>query len=348
MEENGMHGNDSCAPHCNGDSPSPEHRPEKEEEIRIGDPPLSKSAGKKLKKLQRYEEKKARQKAMAKQIKERSKEQKRQDWADKLAGLGEEERSNLIQAKVDARKERRAQMLQDRQLTKQKLKNAQQSGQNIVLDLELCELMTSGEISSLMQQIMYCYAANKKSSTPAHIWLTGCRGKIKSRLEKVPGFDNWHVEKEECYYIEALKERKDNLVYLTADSENVVKELDSSKIYIIGGLVDRNRFKGITMQKAEDQGIQTVKLPISEHLRMTSSQVLTVNQVFEILITYLELKDWKKSLMKVIPQRKRSEVDYSDPSNEAKKVTVSNDNSGEETSCTFESTEKEEEVTLQT
>lgn len=72
-----------------------------------------------------------------------------------------------------------------------------------------------------------------------------------------------------------------------------------------------------------------------------------MNQVFEILITYLEFKDWKKSLIQVIPQRKRSEVDYSDASNEAKKMTVFNDNSREETSCTFESTEKEE-VTLQT
>ncbi|KAH9287641.1 hypothetical protein KI387_031758, partial [Taxus chinensis] len=288
MEENGTNADDSAsAPHHHhqlqdGLAPTQEITENQQEdvyeEIQTRDPPLTKSAKKKLLKLKRYEAKKVQQKAIARQNKERAKEQKRQEWADKLAGLAEDERLSFIQAKADVRKERRAHMLQHRELTKQKLLTAQHSGQNIVLDLELCELMTTGEINSLTQQIMYCYAANKKSSSPAHIWLTGCKGEIGSRLQKLPGFDNWLVEKEERSYIEALKEQKDNMVYLTADSENIVEELESSKIYVIGGLVDRNRFKGITMQKAENQGIQTAKLPIAEHLRMTSSQVLTVNQ----------------------------------------------------------------------
>lgn len=37
--------------------------------------------------------------------------------------------------------------------------------------------------------------------------------------------------------------------------------------------------------------------------------MLTVNQVIEILLKYLETKDWKVSFFDVIPQRKRPEVD---------------------------------------
>jgi tRNA (guanine9-N1)-methyltransferase len=70
-----------------------------------------------------------------------------------------------------------------------------------------------------------------------------------------------------------LQDQKENLVYLTADSETVLDELDLKKIYIIGGLVDRNRWKGITMKKASEQGIQTAKLPIGSYLKMSSSQV---------------------------------------------------------------------------
>lgn len=305
-----------------------------EEEDGSGSPRVSKSAKKKLMKLQRYEAKKAHRRAIAKQSKQEHMERKRQEWADKLAALPEDERSSLVQAKLDTRKERMAERNQEREHTREKLRNAMQCGQNIVVDLEFCELMNPNEINSLVQQIMYCYAGNRKSASPAHLWLTGCKGEIMSRMQKVPGFHNWLVEKEERSYIEALHERKEDLVYLTADSEDVLQELEASKIYVVGGLVDRNRWKGITMQKAQEQGIQTAKLPIAEHLSMTSSQVLTVNQVFEILITFLEFKDWRRSLLKVIPQRKRPEIDSNDLhlTNERKKMSSGNEN-GEVSPC---------------
>lgn len=41
-------------------------------------------------------------------------------------------------------------------------------------------------------------------------------------------------------------------------------------------------------------------------------QVLTVNQVIEILLKFLENQDWKTSFFQVIPQRKRGEADSED------------------------------------
>ncbi|CAN6253458.1 unnamed protein product [Urochloa humidicola] len=108
-----------------------------------------------------------------------------------------------------------------------------------------------------------------------------------------------------------------------ADAETVLDDLDMSKIYIIGGLVDRNRWKGITQKKAAEQGIQSAKLPIGNYLKMSSSQVLTVNQVFEIMLKFVETRDWKTAFFHVIPQRKRGEAEAGD---DEAKVSLDGDN----------------------
>ena len=58
-----------------------------------------------------------------------------------------------------------------------------------------------------------------------------------------PNYSNWNISFEPQHFSDAFKENKQDLVYLTAESDNILKELDSTKVYIIGGLVDHNKFK---------------------------------------------------------------------------------------------------------
>jgi tRNA (guanine9-N1)-methyltransferase len=257
--------------------------------------PLSK---KQMKKRKRYE------KLM--DIKKRKKQQAKERRHSKAAAEGrdleEERRLQLEREKSGEGRKRREEEWN------KKMESAKTSF-CVCIDCGFEDLMTFKEVNSLASQIRYCYAANKRSENPVYISLSSLNesGTTFEQLSKVEGFpERWKSRGFSCS-CESLETMHDikNLVYLTSDSETTLEHLDDSKIYVIGGIVDRNRLKGITIEKANELGIETAKLPIEEHLKLVATKVLTVNHVFEILLKYRELgNDWKRALLEVLPQRK--------------------------------------------
>jgi tRNA (guanine9-N1)-methyltransferase len=75
--------------------------------------------------------------------------------------------------------------------------------------------------------------------------------KMVQNLEKA-NCKNWAVDFTAETYMTELQDKFENknIVYLTADSPNVIENLDDSKAYIIGGIVDRNRYLNLTLNKA--------------------------------------------------------------------------------------------------
>ncbi|KAI7184761.1 hypothetical protein D0869_10004 [Hortaea werneckii] len=105
------------------------------------------------------------------------------------------------------------------------------------------------------------------------------------------------------------------VVYLTSDSPHTLTEMKPYSTYIIGGLVDKNREKGICYKRACEAAekckvegrkmeVKTAKLPIGEYLEMSSRKVLATNHVNEIMLKWLECGDWGEAFMRVIPKRK--------------------------------------------
>lgn len=52
---------------------------------------------------------------------------------------------------------------------------------------------------------------------------------------------------------------KDKIVYLSADADETLTELKKDELYVIGGIVDRNRYKNLTLDKAADLEIRAAK-----------------------------------------------------------------------------------------
>ena len=78
-------------------------------------------------------------------------------------------------------------------------------------------------------------------SRPLKVQLTSVEGEMKRLLSKLGGFDDWKLFQAEKPFYELFP--KPDIVYLSPESPNVLREIDHSKVYIIGGLVDHNRLK---------------------------------------------------------------------------------------------------------
>ena len=95
----------------------------------------------------------------------------------------------------------------------------------------------------------------------------------------------------------------EKVIYLTPDSEHVLEEINNDSTYVIGGIVDKNRFKGKTFESARAMNIKTARLPVPEYIDLKTSPVLTIYHVFEILLKYKDCKNWKDALESYVPKR---------------------------------------------
>ena len=57
----------------------------------------------------------------------------------------------------------------------------------------------------------------------------------------------------EAPFADLFEGRAADLVYLTADAADTLADMRSSDIYVVGGVVDRNRYKNLTLEKAAAQ-----------------------------------------------------------------------------------------------
>jgi tRNA (guanine9-N1)-methyltransferase len=146
-----------------------------------------------------------------------------------------------------------------------------------VMDCQWDALMKESDISHLLKQVNISYGANRSSELPFALHLTSYGGALqqcvdaRSLLLKCTGI---HANS----YLDVFADRRASIVYLTAESPNVLTAISENDIYVIGALVDHNTRKGICHEHALKAGVRTARLPIEEHLSIRTRRVITVNQ----------------------------------------------------------------------
>ena len=126
----------------------------------------------------------------------------------------------------------------------------------------------------------------------------------------------------------ATSKSKASIIYLTADSPHTLDRLEANTSYIIGGIIDKNRHKGLCYKRARERGIATARLPIGEYMTMQSRSVLAINHVVEIMLKWLETGDWGESFLSVIPKRKEAKLRVKEGTEDSRAVEEADDDGG--------------------
>ncbi|KAF7302127.1 SAM-dependent MTase TRM10-type domain-containing protein [Mycena indigotica] len=252
-------------------------------------PPMTKSAMKKAARRERIAAQRGEKRAREKEVRKAKKREREERRA-----AGELEEDDLPKAK--------------------RRRVGPPFGGRVVIDLGFDNSMTEKEVLSLTSQLAYSYSANRNSGYQFRLLFTHLDGKTLTRLESVGDAAHsrwknaeWWTEDYDKLW-EADPNVKSSVVYLTADSEEELTELKPEETYIIGGICDHNRLKNATLDKAQKGGVRTARLPIGRYLaEMKTRKVLTVNQTFEILVNWVDSRDWETAFHTVIPKRKFEE-----------------------------------------
>lgn len=263
---------------------------------------LSKNQRKRMAKEQRMREKKIFKKQQAKEEREQRKAQKK----DSLEKLWRTMTPEEIEKDRNARHDKVKELRQQSKDKKVRLQRGLEEGQRIVIDYDFESYMHVGEIKSIVQQTNFTYGMNGKAAYPCHLILTSIRGGIEKAFDRqLPSRHSWIATQTSQSYLEMFEKEKNKLVYLTSEAENEIDELEKDKIYVIGGIVDKNRHKGLCYTRAQEHGIATARLPIGDYVKLNRSPVMCTNHVVEILVKWQETRDWQQAFDAVVPERKR-------------------------------------------
>ena len=175
------------------------------------------------------------------------------------------------------------------------------NGLHVAIDLSYMDGMTEAEQRSLKNQVKIAYADNLRQEAPLKLLLTSVAGAADQLLRTLAGFpDKWELETHAAHYLDVVP--REDVVVLTPDSPHVLVTLDRTKCYIVNGLVDRQSQIGLSLGRAAAQKLATARLPLDEHVRLTRSNRLPLNQVTGILAHVAHTGDWRAAILRYIPK----------------------------------------------
>ncbi|KAL0225209.1 hypothetical protein RCL1_003121 [Eukaryota sp. TZLM3-RCL] len=265
-------------------------------------PALSKNQQKRIAQIEKRRQQHAERKQQQKEQKQLLKEQRRAE----LSQMPDEERQRVL----DEYKASRLLQSMENEMRKMRLSKCieDHSLPLVILDCGFSSLMSDKELFYSCQQLEMIYGVNSSSEHTLPLCFSSFNGQFLEAMDRYrPTHVNWKVFKSsEPFNSESARCHRQKVVYLTADSPNVLTDIEKNTGYVVGVIVDRNRLSGTTLEVAGSSAVETARLPLQEHCVLASSAVLSTVHVVDIIRLKYSGLDWKSTLQQCLPARKVS------------------------------------------
>ncbi|EUD65451.1 hypothetical protein C922_04191 [Plasmodium inui San Antonio 1] len=200
--------------------------------------------------------------------------------------------------------ERRALQEEKKKRRQQFLIKAYNEGYKICYNCSFLNLMGEKEVSSLAKQVFLGYHYMIKEQLPVQFHFTSLMSsdEFYTQLRDKYALGKWRVHIHSEDYWDLFPREK--IVVLSPDAEEELTEVRDDEVYVISALVDRSVSKNLSFSQASLHNLVTKKLPMEKYFKKRKSNVLNVNTVVEILISFLKNQNWMKVFEKCVPQKK--------------------------------------------
>lgn len=266
-----------------------------------------------------WQRKKAEKKERQRQSAAARKAAQQAEWEQ----LSEEERERRRRAAIAVHEKRR---VQEEALLAEAARNmADPTVPVLVFDLSFAWCMTVADTKSTVSQIKFSYSTLRQAGFVLRPAITSLVGKEAGDGEKdasvqaplleclrtFEGFRRFPpLEVADAHWSQLFPREK--TVFLTADADDVLENLATDTVYIVGAFVDHNQYKGLSRAAAERHGVRMARLPIAEHIHLGNRcKVLTINHVTDVLARFMRSgRNWRVALEEALPVRRVAQEEH--------------------------------------
>ena len=181
----------------------------------------------------------------------------------------------------------------------------------VAIDLSFGSDMNRRERTSLARQLQRSIGANRRCTSPLDLHFTSfamartehsgeCLPRDEAQIRAWQRVDSLTLTDEPP----AVKWRPEDLVFLSPDAAEPLTSLDPERVYVIGGIVDRQVDPGLSLGSAARAGAVARRLPLREHAeRADAHPILNVDACVQILADVHGGVPWPDAIARAMPRR---------------------------------------------